>query len=148
MKSLTPIILIAVSVLLFFFQIKPQYADVKSLREEGKQYNEALKVADELKVLRGELAEKLASFSPEELQKLERFMPQRLDTVRMILDANGIALANGVALKDIKTTDSAKPAPAAAGSLQGPYNVTAMSFSFSTSYGTAIKFIKELEQSL
>lgn len=146
MKALTPIILILVSIGLFFFQIMPLYSDVKILRTEEKQLNEALKVAEELKKLRGELADRLASFTPEELSELERFMPPRLDSVRMINDVNGIADSNDIILRDIKTSDSGQSAGSASAS--APYNVTAMSFAFSSSYAAALDFIKELEKSL
>ncbi len=146
MKALTPIILILFAVGLFFFQINPQYADVKILRAESAQYDEALEVAEELKKLRGDLAQKLASFSPAELQKLERFMPQGLDTVRMILDINGIATGYGITPREIKTTDTPKNLSPDATS--GPYNTASISFVFSTSYQNGVDFITDVEKSL
>jgi len=148
MRALTPIILILASVGLFFFQINPQYTDVKILRAESVQYDEALKVALELKKIRGELANKLSSFSPEELQKLQRFMPERLDTVKIILDVNGIASNYAINLKDIKVSDLSQSTQASGDEIQTPYNTTSVSFSFLTSYSNGEKFIKNLEESL
>lgn len=145
MKSLTALILIAISIGLFFFQINPSYSEVKVLRAQAGQYDDALQVADELKKIRGELATKLASFTPEELANLEHFMPQQLDTVRIILDVDGIASAHNIQLKDIKASDVGKPVSAGA---QSSYNTTAVTFSFTSQYNNAEVFIHDVEQSL
>lgn len=148
MKSLLAIILIAVSVGLFFLKINPNYSEIKILKAQSAQYDEALKVAEELKKIRVELASKLSSFTPEELTKLEHFMPEQLDTVRIILDVDGIAASHGIKLKGINVNDGGKVASTGGSQAQTPYNTTALSFTFSTSYGNAQTFIKDLEQSL
>lgn len=149
MKAITAIILVVISVALFFFQVNPMYADVKILRAESEQYDQALQIAQELEVIRGELATKLSSFSASELQRLEVFMPQRLDTVRVILDVNGIADNNDIEIKDIRTADSAKTGPGPASAQpQSPYNTTSVSFSFTTTYAGGERFIADLERSL
>lgn len=148
MKALTAIILIAASIGLFFFQINPNYSDVKVLRAQSGQYDHALDVAEELKKIRGELATKLASFSEEELVSLEHFMPEQLDTVRIILDIDGIASMHNIQLKEIKTSEGVKPAPGAANQPQTIYSTTAVSFSFTTAYNNAQLFIRDLERSL
>lgn len=149
MKAFLAIILIVVSVGLFFFKINPNYSEIKVLRAQSSQYDDALKVAEELKKLRGELATKLASFSEQELRTLEHFMPSQLDTVRVILDVDGIAASRGIKLKDIKvTSDSAKTAPTGGAAGQTAYNTTSLSFVFNSSYTNAQTFIKDLEQSL
>jgi dsDNA-binding SOS-regulon protein len=147
MKALTAIILIAASIGLFFFQINPTYSEVKVLRAQSSQYDHALEVAEELKKIRGELATKLSSFSEEELTSLEHFMPQQLDTVRIILDIDGIASLHNIQLKDIKTSEINKVVTAAN---QSPtsYSTTAVTFSFTTAYTNAEVFIRDLERSL
>lgn len=148
MKALTAVILIVISVGLFFFKINPMYTEVKILKAQSSQYDDALKVAEELKKIRGELADKLASFTEEEIMKLEHFIPAQLDTVRVILDVDGIAASKGIKLKDIKITDSGKAPQTGPNQNQTPYNTTSMSFVFNTSYANAQNFIRDLEQSL
>lgn len=146
MKSFLAIILILASVGFFFLKINPNYSEIKILKAQGAQYDEALRVAEELKKIRVELASKLSSFSQEELTKLDHFMPEQLDTVRIILDVDGIAASHGIKLKDIKVNDGAKVTTP--NQTQTPYNTTALSFLFNTSYGNAQDFIEDIEKSL
>ncbi|HLP43965.1 MAG TPA: hypothetical protein VK145_01685, partial [Candidatus Nanoarchaeia archaeon] len=102
MKSLLPIILAVAAIGLFFFQVKPIYSEVSALRAQGKEYDEALEMAKELDTLRDDLSKKLDSFSDADLNRLDRFLPRKLDTVRIVLDIDGIGIRNGLNLSDIK----------------------------------------------
>ncbi len=148
MKALLPIILILVAVGLFFLQINPKYAEIKTLKAEGQQYDEALKMADELKVLRGELATKLESFSASDLERLDHFMPQRLDTVRTILDVDAIATRDSIRLKDLTITDSAPAKEGAGKTSSTQYNTTSFGFTFDATYSQAMRFLQDIQTSL
>lgn len=149
MKGFLPIIFIIVAIGLFFFQINPTYSEIKTLRAESAQYDEALEIASQLKELRATLAQNLAKFSPMDLEKLDKFLPQRLDTVRIILDVDGIAKKYNLQVKDIKTADNSQKQAIAGGTgTPNPYNTVSMSFKFNGTYSQAVLFLKDLEQSL
>ncbi len=149
MKSFLPIILIIIAVGLFFFQIKPLYSEVKGLRAEAKQYDEALKMADELKEIRVDLAHTLAGFPKADLERLDHFLPRRLDTVRIILDVNSIGLRNGVRLNGMKVSvPSLETGKVSAGQSGSNYSTIDISFSFSATYVQGVQFIQDLQRSL
>lgn len=143
-KTLTPIVLIVIAVALFFWQINPQYQMVTELRAQSTQYDEALRVADELKELQNELAQKYDSFSPNDLGRLETFLPDHMDTVRIILDVNGIAGRYGIVPRNMTT---AEIAPTGAAS-QKVFNTGTLSFDFTAPYLDIVDFMKDLERSL
>ncbi|MEK7185648.1 MAG: hypothetical protein AAB726_03430 [Patescibacteria group bacterium] len=143
MKNLTPIILIVVAIGLFFWQVQPLYGVVQDLRAQSADYDEALDVASELEQVRGDLANKLASFSPEDLDKLEKFLPSYMDNIRTVIDVNGVAAKYNIALKNLKTSE----ASAGSGSSK-VYSAASIGFDFSTSYTNAVNFLRDLETSL
>ncbi len=144
-KTLTPIIVVIVAIGLFFWQIKPLYSEITELRNQGAKYDEALKVADEVKQLQADLAQKYEKIDPVALERIETFLPNHLDTVRLILDINGIAANYNIAPKDIKTTESASTGAPAAGKL---YNTGTVSFTFTAPYLDVVDFMKDIEASL
>lgn len=143
MKNLTPIILVVVALGIFFWQVKPLYGVVNGLRAESKEYDEALLIANELEELRGDLADKLRSFSPEDLARLEKFLPSYMDNIRTVIDVNSVAAKYNIALKNIKTAEVAPPtgAPRA-------FSAASIGFDFSSSYTNAVNFLRDLETSL
>lgn len=151
MKSLMPIILIIAAVGLFFMKVNPLYSEVSALRAESKQYDEALDIAKELEQLRSELSTKLESFSQSDLARLDHFLPRRLDTVRIILDLDGIASRYGIKLDGLAVTDATpkggnNPNNAEAKSIQS--NVVTVTFNFKATYAQATQFIRDTEKSL
>lgn len=148
MKSLTPIILIAVAVGLFFWQINPTYKKVKELRVEAAHYNEALDTAKELEDLRAKLAKTLSDFSKADLAKLETFMPAHFDSVRLVLDINGIAAKYGIAPRDISIAEAGTAKGAAGSTAIKLYNTATLKFMFNSTYANAVKFLKDMESSL
>lgn len=143
MKNLTPIILIIVAIGLFFWQVKPLYGVISDLRAQSAEYDGALEVASELEKLRGDLADKLRSFSPEDLDRLEKFLPSYMDNIRTVIDVNGVAAKYNIALKNIKTAEASASTGAAKA-----YSAASLSFDFSTSYTNAVNFLRDLETSL
>jgi len=150
MKSLLPIILIIVAGGIFFLEINPLYTDVKILRAESKQYDEALRIADQLEDLRTSLSSTLESFSDADLARLDHFLPSNLDTVRIVLDLDGMAARNGLKLTNLLvgagTTKAGTATTPAAG--KSAYESVDVSFSFTSTYPQGVKFIEDVEKSL
>jgi len=145
MKAFTPVILIGIAIGLFFWQINPTYENVKELRAQGVEYDNALSVADELDALRAELNALLDSFSQTDVSRLETFLPTNVDNIRMILDINGIAARYGINPRDIKTGEVLTSSNS---NNQKAYNVASLGFTFNSSYSNAANFLRDLETSL
>jgi len=150
MRSLTPIILILVSVAVFYLYINPKYEEVKVLSVKQERYQEAVDKSKQLQVLRDQLLTKYNSFSATDLARLEKFLPDNVDNVRLIMDIDGIASRYNIEIKNIKIIENL---PDNSQTIDGtaesrPYNSIGLSFSFRANYDTFVVFIKDLERSL
>jgi hypothetical protein len=153
MKNLTPIILILVSVGVFFFFIDPQKKELNARLEEKNKNEVTMQKATDLRAANGTLKAKYLKISTEERAKLSQILPDTVDNVRLILDINNIAKQYGIVLKGISISggpaDEGKEvnrgASASAGQL---YGTIQLSFSFSSNYDIFKLFLKDLEDSL
>src|SRR3989344_7929444 len=102
MRFITPIILIAISITAFFVFTSPMYEQVGELRAQAGSYNEALSNSKALENERDKLTAKFNSINPENLAKLEKFLPENVDNIRLILEVEQLALPYGMPLNDIK----------------------------------------------
>lgn len=154
MKGLTPIILILVSVGVFFFFIDPQKKELNTLIEEKNKNDQTIEKARELREARGKLQQNYNLISEDERKKLSQILPDTVDNVRLILDINNIANKYGIVLKGISisggplqesTEVNRGPNANASGQLFGTIQ---LSFSFAASYDIFKLFLKDLEDSL
>jgi Tfp pilus assembly protein PilO len=158
MRFITPIILIIISITLFFSFTNPLYNDISSLKTEVTSYNEALDNSKALENERDKLTAKYNAISPDNLMKLQKLLPDNVDNIRLILEIEQIALPYGMALKDVKynVTNTNTTTPAT-GVVQGggatdlsnkDYGIFDLEFSVSGSYDNFINFTKDLESNL
>ncbi len=141
MKGLTPIILIIACAGVGFFYINPQYKKIQAQRLEAIEYDSIIEKSKELADLRDSLSDTLASFSPADLNRISKLLPEKVDTARLILDISGVAARYAIEMQDTKTTDAPKVS-------EKGYKSSTISFSFQTSYEGMIQFVKDLEKSL
>lgn len=157
MKSILPLILIALSVTIYFTYIQNQIDVVKDLRTTHQSYVDAVAQTEEIAILRQNLVSKVKSFDETSLDRLKKSVPEKFDLLTFINDLNGFGARNGFILKDI-TVDSdntnASKQETPIESPKSPYSKTISlktynaSFSFKSDYRTMIKFAKEIEGSL
>jgi len=140
------ILLIIVAVGVFFSFINPRYEGIKVLQAESAEFDKALERARELQAVRDDLLSRYNTFSTEELEKLDKILPDNVDNVRLILDLDGIAskydmVIRNVSLSERDTVASEVQAGAEIGEIELKFNVK-------SSYGDFKRFIRDLEQSL
>lgn len=155
-----PIILIGVSVSLFFVFTNPIYSDISSLRTEVASYNNALDNSKILENERDRLTAKYNAIDPNNLMKLQKLLPENVDNVRLILEIEQIGLPYGMVLKDVKynaaDTKAAAELVAKGSAVQGggivktpkDYGIFDLEFSTSGTYDNFINFTKDLESNL
>ncbi len=154
MKSITPFIFILVAVVLFFGVTDPLYKQVITLRTQGNEYNDVLVKSTQLLAKRKSLQEKSNSFSPTDVERLRKLIPDGVDNVKLIIDIDEIAKRYGLTIKNVrlddsKTTKSGVKDPAAtitAG--EAKYGSIPMGFSVAADYSTFMNFLQDLEGSL
>ncbi len=152
-----PIILIGVSVAIFFTFTNPLYKDINLLRTEVAAYDQALNNSKALENEREKLTQKYNSIGGENLNKLQKFLPESVDNIRLILEIEKLAIPYGMALKDVKydavQKESLKSSP---GVISGgvtaetrkDYGIWNLEFSTEGSYNNFVHFIKDIENNL
>jgi Tfp pilus assembly protein PilO len=156
---LTPVVLLVLSVALFFTFTDKQYEKVKQLKVENQEYEVAIENSKELLRRRDQLLAQYNSFSQQDLRKLERLVPDSIDNVRLIIDINGVTSKYGVEIKNLKLNtvkaEAADTAPIIGPDGQPvnqgdnkPYHSATITFSINSSYDTFVKILKDLEESL
>lgn len=164
MKNLMPILLIIVSIGIFFIVIDPEYNDVKDLQREIEQNNRTLDLAAQLRQKRELLRQKYNQISESERFELTKLLPDTVDNVRLIIDINNIAEKYGIIIqnfeittsedsdRDIRVLDSEFEGIIEDAAVEYPdtskVGVISFSFSVAAQYDVFIEFLKDLEEAL
>lgn len=149
-RLLLPAFFVAAALGLFFGYIDPTYQKVKDLRTEEKRFDEALDRSKELAGIKDRLLSRYNSFSSNELERLQKLLPDNIDNVRLVLDLDGIARSHNILIQNVKVSTDAETESSrnAIGSDPNPYRSVALSFSVAATYEDFLTFIKDLELSL
>ena len=141
----------------FMLFANPYYAKITALKEQTTSYNEALDNSKALENERDRLVKKYNSFAAEDLEKLQKLLPDHVDNIRLILEIEKIAAPYGMTLKNVKY-DAIKPEEATTsnpGQIQGTtradgkdYGTWDLEFSTTGSYTNFLSFVKGLEKNL
>lgn len=143
-----PIILIIVALGLFFGYIDPTYIQIKELRVEEKTYDEALNQSRELQEIRDALLSRYNTFSQQDLNRLEKLLPDHVDNVRLILDIDSIASNYNMRTRNVTVSEVSSEDKNIIGANQNAVDSVVLSFSVAATYENFIRFIKDLESSL
>lgn len=147
---ITPILLVALSVGAFIWYIDPTYAEIRALQEDVAKHDEALGKANELRELRGALEDKRNNIDDAQVDRLLKLLPNNLDSVRLVLDLDAIAIKYGMRLSGL-TIEEKVDAPPQGELSQGDsqkYNSINIGFGVKGSYSNIRSFIRALEASL
>ncbi len=175
MSNLISILLLIASVGIFLGYVNPTYSGItgatvlkdKSIAElkvQRDEYADALQKTREIEQVRTGLLEKYNHIPLEERERLEKLLPDHIDSVRLIIEVNNIASTYGMTLKNIGLTDSdlaqkssTALTPALSGALItdgtiGPQEKhvkpVGLKFNVSGSYDNFRAFLKDLESNL
>lgn len=145
-RLLIPLILLIVAVGLFFGFIDPQYAEVEGIQEEINEYDRALDQARRLQEIRDELLTKNNSFRTADLERLEKLVPNNVDTVKLIMDIDAIASRYGMTIRGVAL--SGEQDVISSEGVGSNLSSIDLSFSVSSTYNNFLLFLKDLEDSL
>lgn len=134
---------------------------IRALLVRQGQLNEAISTAKEVGAKVNELNGVYNSFAPADIAKLDDLLPDHVDNIQLIIDVNGIAKENGMAIKNIKFTTSeddktSSPAPATnpnsatlpETTIDSQLGSLTLSFSVTGTYSDYKKFIADIASSL
>jgi len=148
-RLLTPLILIIVAVGVFFMFTNPLLTRIDGLKAEIASYDEALVNANKLAEMRDVLSKKKNDIRPEDLDSIEKMVPDTIDNVRLILDLQKIGQDKGLDLRNIRiTSKGSRSAKDAIGPESTKYDSVAMGFSVTASYDRFRTLMTAIERSL
>ncbi len=105
-RTITPILSIAIGLVIFFFFTQPMLAEIKTIEAETAEYKEAVGIAQTLNETLNTLLEKKRSFSASDVERLEALVPDSYDGVRILADINKIVGSHYMVLSDISLEES------------------------------------------
>lgn len=150
MKSLIPFIVIVICVGMYFVYIKPTGDKVKTLSREKNGYNNILSKTKELKQTREDILEVYNSISREDIDRLNKIVPETFSPVLFLNDLTGQISQYGMKVKNFRTSEP-KPENRAAMLAQSKgdsYITTIVNFNVSGPYSEFLKLLNDLESSL
>ncbi len=141
---------LGVSIGLFFVFIDPHYANVQTLQAQNASLSQALDKSRELQEVRDGLRARYNTFSPTDLQKLTKLLPDNIDNIRLILDIDAIAVKHSLRVEEFGFSEGGRTGRAREEGVtqEGPYGSVIFKFSVKSDYDTFRKFMDDLEKSL
>ena len=143
---ITIVLLIAAGGVFFGFTDE-QYATVQNLEKEKQELDRAADKMNELNEVRDEILARRAEFSSEDIERLEKALPDNVDNIRLINDLDGIASQYNMSVRGATVSFATD----ASGDIivdENAYGVVTVEFSVSGPYQTFLNFLDKLEHSL
>lgn len=155
-RLIISLILLSLSVGGFFIFIKPSYEEMQILKQKAASYNSALDNAKALENERDKLTARYNAIDPENIKKLEKFLPDNVDNIRLILELEKVALPYGMTIRNIQyevEDASQKSKTTVPGGTEGDsqrkeYGIWNFRFSTQGGYNNFLSFVKDLENNL
>ncbi len=151
-RFITPLILVALAVALFVLYTDPAYQGTKEVKAQVDSYDNALTKSQELRRVRDQLISKRNALRVEDLQKLEKVLPDNVDNIRLIIDIDNIATRRGLPLRNVQLGEISDSAvardPLAVGDSGNPVGSVTLTFSVSATYEDFLLLLADLEHSL
>lgn len=151
-RLILPLLLIGAAVGGFFKLTQPMLAEIDMLKVEKAKLNQALDNAKELRQVQDSLLATFRNIDPNDLEKLNKFLPDSIDNVRLIIDVDNIANRSGMSIKGIKIKTAEGKAENtvidAADSGVGGTQAMTLGFSVTGPYTNFQSFLSDLARSL
>jgi|GEM_PF-1079119 Tfp pilus assembly protein PilO len=153
-KLALPIILIILGIASFFWYTQPMYQATDAIQEEIDEYETALSQVGEIQQIRDDLLRQYNQLPRTNLYVMSRVLPERLDTVRMLVELNQIALQYNMTVQDIaftERTDDKENRPRRNTEEQDTkpkqYESAKVNFAVTGTYEDVTNFVKDVERS-
>ncbi len=166
-KNITALILIIISIGVYFTVTSSMVDDAKAVKAVNDQYSAALSSADQLVSARDRVLAQYNAISAGDRDKLDKMIPSTVDNIRLIIDLNNVAVRHGFTLPDVKAiagtaskTTGSVATRAPAGLNGGPSTLSAASFAAPTldtvtisftataEYNQFVSFLQDIEANL
>lgn len=150
-RTLSPFLSIIVAIVLFVFFIKPTYYEAGALRDDAREYHEAVSSYKEFTTILQEKIEEKEKNSSEE-EKLNLLLPEETDSAQLLVDLKSLANRNGLLFGNIIVVEG-EALNTEAGNEEGSIDERTMlvptdiSFELIGTYTQFKSFLEDLESS-
>lgn len=150
MKSNTAIILLLLSVGLFYTFTNAQYRDVRKLHTLANEYQNVLQRVSAIVELRDTLLSDYGTIPKTEIDRLNKVLPDDIDNVQLALDLDSMAARYGISIKSIQVATEASGGTdlIVLPEYADPYDKAAVTFSFVSNYENFLRLLADIEKSL
>lgn len=150
MRAFVPLLLLIISVVGGYAIINPIYGEVKSLSADAVQYKEAIKKGKEFDLKIGNLTVQKDELPSEDVERLEKMIPNNVDNVRLIIEIDTLAKKYTNGIRNIKVAELKAPTSASerARRSESTFETINLSFSVQMTYDQFTMFLKDLESNL
>ena len=143
-----PVLMIAVSVGIYILFIDPLYDDMKAHQAQITQLNEALRNADRIIARRDELQNIIRNIPEADLDRLQKILPDNIDNVRLILEIDQLATANGLLLRDADVQTTPTTQSNRLGPDLEPQGTVNLKLTLAGTYDNFRQFVREFDRML
>ena len=149
MNSNTPIILILLSIGLFYTFTGDKYEEAKGRQALANEYSGILDNISDIAELRDTLELQYEALPADDIERINKILPENNDTVRLALDLDDIAARHGIALKTINTnTGSDSISQTISLPDENSSGKVTVNLKFVASYNDFLDFMADLESNL
>jgi hypothetical protein len=154
MKNILAILLIVASVGIFYMLVEPTYQEIKVARAEKVEYDKAMNNSTAVTERKGMLEIKYNEMPPSDVERLEKFLPDSIDNIRLIIEIDKRAQIYNMVLRDTRVAEIHPDASSLEAALAGAsgngslYGTGELSFTVTGTYEAYVSFVKDLENSL
>lgn len=148
MNRTTSIILIILSLGIFYTFTSPQYGDAQELATQASEYRNVLDNADRIGEARDNLLSNYEGIPEAEKERLAKVLPDNVDAVGLARDLDAMAAAYGITIKSIDVKTASDDKTIVLPDHDAPYDKATVSFSFISTYANFAKFLADIETSL
>ncbi len=150
MKSLTPILVVIISIFMYYFYIVPLAGKVKLLAKMNKDYKTVIQEATGLNDKRDQILQDYNTISQEDMDRLTKAVPDKFDPVTFVNDLTGMANQRNLSFDGFTTTDNRSDVRQddITGLLTPTYRTTSATFNIVGKYEDALGFLNDIETSL
>jgi hypothetical protein len=133
--------------------VVPTYSDTKKINQEKIEFLEVLDNGKLLLQRRDELLKKYSEIDPMDIARLEKMLPANPDNVKLILEIDALAKAQGLALQNVKINNLEEEKKTPLNKQQNTrvnpdVGILTLDFTTTGSYTGYVDFIQSLERNL
>jgi len=138
---------------IFFFYTQSTYDNTQAIRTQINEYNVALEKSAQLLQLKQQLLSRYNLFNPQDIERIQKMLPDHVDNIRLILDMDSMAAAYGMTLSNVDISGSMikgqnQQTVATIGSNNKKHDMLTIKFNVDSTYDNFKKFLTDLQSSL